>query len=195
MSIVSDTYESRSAGVVLTQYINRGLELPRRNDTVIRKASNRVDFDYRHLRSPDNMPRYEAVSKVLEGEPAQFMVFSELVKVSSSTGSQSEVPRMTEVSESTTDEWMVVLITSSLIYFLDADCQWKDAHQLTEITRLVLVDDNPSVFAVVFRTGTRLVIDSYRRSEIVAYILSQKKDEYSALFVAVERIKSLGLLK
>ena len=79
---------------------------------------------------------------------------------------------MTEVSESTTDEWMVVLITSSLIYFLDADCQWKDAHQLTEITRLVLVDDNPSVFAVVFRTGARLVIDSYRRSEIVAYILS-----------------------
>ena len=85
-SIISDTYESKSAEVVLMQYVSKALELPALCDTLIRKISNRHDFDYRFLRSPDNMPRYENVSKLLEEDTNQFMIFTELIQVTSPDG-------------------------------------------------------------------------------------------------------------
>ena len=66
--------------------MSKALELPALCDTLINKISNRHDFDYRFLRSPDNMPRYENVSKLLEGDTNQFMIFSELVRVTTPEG-------------------------------------------------------------------------------------------------------------
>ena len=93
---------------------------------MIRKASNRFDFDYRHLRNPDNMPRYEAVSKILEGEPTQFMVFTVLAQVSS-LSSVDSIPTISELAESMEEKWMEILVSATLVYLLDADCSWKDA--------------------------------------------------------------------
>ena len=145
------------------------------DDTLVRKASNKREFDHRYLRYPDNPPHYEAVSAILDGEATTLMVFTDLVKVSISTFPGSiELQDPLQMAESPTDEWMSIVITSTLIHMLDADSQFKDAYQLVEIAKLVFIDDNPCLLALVFRAGTRVVIESHKRIEIVTYILSQK---------------------
>ena len=194
-SLVSDNYDSQSAAVVLVHYINKALELPLMDDSLVRKASNKVEFDYRHLRFPDNAPHYESVSTILEGEATTLMVYTDLVKISiSSAPGSAELQDPSLMADSPVDEWMVIVITSTLIHMLDADSQFRDAKQLIEIAKIVLIDENPSLLALVFRAGSRVVVESHRRVEIVAYILSQK-DQERELCPAVERVKSLESLE
>ena len=63
-------------------YITKALELPLLDDTLVRKASNKREFDHRYLRYPDNDPHYKAVSAILDGEPTTLLVYTDLVKVS-----------------------------------------------------------------------------------------------------------------
>ena len=50
------------------------------------------------------------------------------------------------------------MVTSTLLYLLDAECKWKGAQQLSDITRLIVVDENPYVFVLVFKNFKKLVV-------------------------------------
>ena len=92
------------------------------DDTLVRKASNRIEFDYRCLRYPDNAPHYESVSDILDGDATSLMVYTDLVKVSiSAAPGSAELQDPSQMTDSTTDEWTVIVITSTLIHMLDAD--------------------------------------------------------------------------
>ena len=127
-SLVSDTYDSQSAAVVLVHYINKALELPLMDDSILRKASNKVEFDYRHLRYPDNTPHYESVSTILEGEATTLLVYTDLAKISiSSVPGPAELLDPSQMEDSPVSDWVVIVITSTLIHMLDAESQFRDA--------------------------------------------------------------------
>mmetsp|Transcript_36864 Transcript_36864/g.48427 ORF Transcript_36864/g.48427 Transcript_36864/m.48427 type:complete len:114 (+) Transcript_36864:870-1211(+) len=73
-------------------------------------------------------------------------------------------------------EEMVVLVTSSSIYLLDRKCNLKSRYELKDLAEIILVKANPAIFALSFLLGLPpLILQSFRRAELMIYILSQRE--------------------
>ena len=70
---------------------------------------------------------------------------------------------------------MIVLVTSSALYLLDRRCNLKTRIDIKDLRKIILVKTNPCFFALSFRYGIPpLILQSFRRSELVVYLLAQR---------------------
>ena len=73
-------------------------------------------------------------------------------------------------------EEMVILVTSSAIYLLDRRCNLKTRYELKDLSEIILVKANPSIFALSFSSGQApLILQSFRRAELMIFVLSQRE--------------------
>ena len=86
-------------------------------------------------------------------------VFSELVQKYDAAFSSSE---------------LIILITSEMLYLIDTKCHLKHRQRLSDLYEIVLLKANPCFFALDFSGGTKLILETVRRTELVIYILTQR---------------------
>ena len=68
---------------------------------------------------------------------------------------------------------MVILITAQSIYVLDRRCNLKSRYNIDDLSEIILVKANPCFFALSFLHGLApLVMQSFRRAELMIYVLS-----------------------
>jgi hypothetical protein len=71
---------------------------------------------------------------------------------------------------------MFILITSSALYLLDLRCNLKTRIEIKDLREVILVKSNPCFFALSFKNGIPpLILQSFRRSELVFYLLAQRE--------------------
>ena len=71
---------------------------------------------------------------------------------------------------------MIILITSHSIYVIDRRCNLKSRYNIDDLSEIILVKANPCFFALSFLHGLApLILQSFRRSELMIYILSQRE--------------------
>ena len=71
---------------------------------------------------------------------------------------------------------MIILITAQSIYILDPLCNMKSRYEVKYITEIILVKANPCFFAISFENAPPLVLESFRRAELMVYVLSQRQN-------------------
>ena len=80
---------------------------------------------------------------------------------------------------------MIILITAQSIYILDRLCNMKSRYEIKFLTEIILVKANPCFFALSFSNGPPLVLESFRRAELMVYVLSQRQNTNPKPKVAV----------
>ena len=125
------------------------------------KCSNNKNHDYLHVRNTFNKRFYRQVQSVLSKTGDQFAsdVFSEVIQKYD--------------AEFRTKEYIVV-ITSERLYLLDIKCQLKYKLLLSECIQIIKVKSNASFFSLIFKSDPPLILETYRRIELIMFILSQR---------------------
>jgi hypothetical protein len=59
------------------------------------------------------------------------------------------------------------------IYILDKDGNLKSRYKINDLKEVILVRQNPLFFALSFKSGIPLIMQSFRRPELVPFLLSQ----------------------
>ena len=73
---------------------------------------------------------------------------------------------------------MIILISSLSIYLLDRRGNLKVRYSITDLKEIILVKANPCFFALSFsRDLPPLIMQSFRRAELMIYILSQRENK------------------
>ena len=71
---------------------------------------------------------------------------------------------------------MIIFITSQSIYLMDTKCNLKSRTDIKDLREIILVKANPCFFALSYSNGSPpLVLQSFRRAELMIYILSQRE--------------------
>ena len=75
---------------------------------------------------------------------------------------------------------MVLLITAKTIYVLDRNGEMKTRYSLEDLMEVIMVKSNPCFFALSFKEGIPLVMQSFRRAELVIFMLSHQTADKKA---------------
>jgi len=132
--------------------------------SVINSTSNQKDFDYLFLTKPTNDRLYKPIFKLLStfGESGNTSVFSEYI--------QSFNPEL-KVTE------FILLINHKSLYLIDKKGVSKGRHDLLKLRQIIMIKTNPCIFALSFGgIGQPLLLQSFRRSELIMYLLTQCKN-------------------
>ena len=139
--------------------------------SVINATSNQKDFDYLFLTKPTNDSMYKPIMKLLNtyGESGNTAVFSEYI--------QSFNPEL-KVTE------YILLINHKSLYLLDKKGVNKHRHDLPKLRQIIMIKTNPCIFALSFGgLSTPLLLQSFRRSELIMFLLSQVKSNVPKVVV------------
>ena len=151
--------EGRAAGVERITRVLKRVNTMNMRSTLMAKCSNKPNHDYLFLRKRDNLRFYKQAHKILSQnrEQGEQCIFSELVQKYDATFRTKE---------------FIIVITSGRLYLLDTKCHLKYRQELADCTQIIKVKANPSFFALVFSQGPPLILETFRRIELIMYILS-----------------------
>lgn len=160
---MTDKLKDQYRGSKINDIFTRASNVFSQRQTLLQTTSNRTDFDYLFLRKSDNNRFYKQVQKVLHQyyEDNQLAVFSEIVQMYNANFNVTE---------------MIIFITSQSIYLMDTKCNLKSRTDIIDLREIILVKANPCFFALSYSNGSPpLVLQSFRRAELMIYILSQRE--------------------
>ena len=67
---------------------------------------------------------------------------------------------------------LLILDTSEMLYLFDTNCNLKCRQRLVNLREIILVKCNPSIVALSFDKGRKLIFETAKRTELVILILS-----------------------
>lgn len=83
------------------------------------------------------------------------------------------------------------MITAATIYIFTPKFKLLQKSQIREISGIILIKTNPSIFSISFKNQFPLLLQTFRRTELVIYLLTQR--ENMKLKTSVVRANGLNL--
>lgn len=123
------------------------------------KASNKRDFDYLFLRKRDSGEAFYKVEK-------------ELVKFDDHKCANIFSERVQKFNTSLHVTECCILVTNESVYLFDNKINFMSRHSVRDCVQIILIKTNPCVFVLCFRSGPPLLLQSFRRTELVLFLLT-----------------------
>ena len=74
---------------------------------------------------------------------------------------------------------MIIMVNAVSLYLIDRRGNLKTRIELKNLREIILVKSSPCFFALAFRQGIApLVLQSFRRSELMIFILAQREKAF-----------------
>ncbi len=68
------------------------------------------------------------------------------------------------------------MITAATIFIFTAKFRLIQKSPIRDMSGIILIKTNPSIFSISFKNGPPLLLQTFRRTELVIYLLTQREN-------------------